>query len=148
MVVQSKLKVVLACLLLAGCAQIGAIGDWVNENPMAADIVVRQSVARMIDASDDPAAKATRVVEVLEVAAIYLDGNPTTTVAELLVAMNDAIRWDNMSVPDQLLVQDLLAIIQLDLTAKVGAGDLGADADLGLRSMINTAKRTAGLYAS
>lgn len=140
------LRLFLAALLLSGCAQLAGISDYVNENPLVADIVTRQAVARYVEAGDNTSGRADSVVRVVGNLEVWLDGNPTANVQALVDVLNSSINWDNLSPADALLVQDLTAILVLKLTGAVEDGDLDPDEVLGIRSLLVTARRAAELY--
>lgn len=135
-----------AVIQLAGCAQLAGLGDWANENPLVADIVTRQAVARYIIADYDQQSRAARVVTVIASAEEFLDGNPTATVDAIFFVVQANINWEGLSIPDRILVEDLLAIIQYQLQQKQIQGSLDPDEVLGVRSLLKTARDAASLY--
>ncbi len=145
-----KLRLLVLTVFLVGCAQLSSLGDWANENPAVADIVIRQSVARYIgggDTADDEAVRAESVTRVAALAESFLDGNPKATVDELLRVVDASIDWGSMSVPDRLLVEDLLTLTQMQLLAKQTDGALDPDELLGVRSLLKTARSAAQRYS-
>jgi hypothetical protein len=135
-----------AVLLCGACAQLAGVSDWVNENPHTADLVISQSIARYIESSDDQPATAARVEATVATAINYLDGNPTATLDQLLQVVNDSINWDSLSISDRILVQDLIGLVQVQLVDIQVSGELSEDEKIGIRSMLNTIRRTAGYF--
>jgi hypothetical protein len=133
-------------LILSGCAQLAAISDYVNENPLVADIATRQAVARYVEAGDDTSTRAAGVVRVVGNLELFLDGNPQATVEALITVINSSINWDNLSISDRLLAEDLIAILVIKLNQVVSDGEMDADELLGIRSLLVTARRAAELY--
>jgi hypothetical protein len=133
-------------LILSGCAQLAAISDYVNENPLVADIATRQAVARYVEAGDDTSTRAAGVVRVVGNLELFLDGNPQATVEALITVINSSINWDNLSISDRLLAEDLIAILVIKLDQVVSDGEMDADELLGIRSLLVTARRAAELY--
>jgi hypothetical protein len=133
-------------LILSGCAQLAAISDYVNENPLVADIATRQAVARYVEAGDDTSTRAAGVVRVVGNLELFLDGNPQATVEALITVINSSINWDNLSISDRLLAEDLIAILVIKLDQVVSDGEMDAGELLGIRSLLVTARRAAELY--
>lgn len=138
-----------AVLVITACAALEQAGDWVNDNPLVADLVVRQSVARYIDAGDTQVEKSQRAADVktvIERTTTYLDGNPQTGVAGIMDALNANIAWDRLSAADRLLVQDIMLMVQLNLAQKQAEDQLAADTALAVRSLLRTAVSAASLF--
>jgi hypothetical protein len=132
-------------LFLASCSYMGVLGDWANENPAVADLVVSQAVHRYIDEDAD---KAARVVASISATEQFLDGNPTTTVDTLFDVLNASINWDNLSTADQALAQGLIVAVQVNLEQKQVDGELDPDEVLGIKSLLRTARRAAEAYVT
>jgi hypothetical protein len=130
---------------LAGCSYLGVLGDWANENPAVADLVVSQAVHRYIDEDAD---KATRVVASIAATEQFLEGTPTTTVDALFDVLNASINWDNLSTADQALAQGLIVAVQVSLEQKQIDGELDPDEVLGIKSLLRTARRAAEAYVT
>lgn len=141
-----NLIAVVLLLILSGCSTLAGISDYVNENPLVADIATRQAVARYIEQGENTGTRADSVVRVVTNLETWLDGSPTVTVESLIVTLNSLINWDNLSPADTLLVQDLTALIVWKLSSAEDEGDLTPDTLLGLRSLLVTARRAATLY--
>jgi hypothetical protein len=130
---------------IAGCSTLGALGDWANENPAVADLVVSQAIHRYID---DDVFKAARVVASISATERYLEGTPTATVDALLQVLNASIEWEHLSTADRMLVRDLIGVVQINLAQKQVDGELDPDELIGVKSLLRTARRAAEAYAT
>lgn len=138
----------IALMLVTACATLEKVGDFANGNPIVASAVVRQAVARYVDAGDtreDQKARASAVRDVLELTRAQLAGSPRSTVSEIMNTLESYIAWDSMSPADEMLARDVLMVVQLQLAQKQKGGELSEDAMIGIRALLQTAISAAGL---
>lgn len=131
---------------LVGCSAIEKAGETLKENPVVADLVVRQAVFRYIEAGDtheEQIARGDRVCAVVTATETYLIGSPEARVAELLTVIDSQIHWDALSRADRLLVEDVMLIVQLELERRQQRAELSTDAVLGIEALLNSAKKSA-----
>lgn len=137
-----------ALVVISGCQVFKSIGEYANENPIAVQIVTRQAVFRYIDAGDTQAAKDSRAASVMDVvqrADAFLEGNPVASVDTLLQVVDSAINWEGLSAADRLLVQDVMTLVALSLEQRQSEGLLDEDAVIGLRAILRTSVEAAEL---
>lgn len=137
-------------LSVTGCSVVQSLGDYVNENPIFADIATRQAVGRYIAAGSSPEEQEARAVDVdktVTKALIFLEGNPTATVDTLLAVVDTYIDWGSLSVPDRLLVQDILALVEAELRKHEDeASGISDTARIAIRDLLETAISAAAWY--
>jgi len=133
----------LACASLCGCA---ALKD--PAAALVADAATRQAVFRYIDSGDTEDAKSERarhVVEAVRKVDAFLEGNPRATAAGVIDVVRAYVDWDELAPADRLLVQDILALVELSLQNKQHEGLLDPQAVVSVRRMLNTAVTAAAL---
>lgn len=144
--------IVLACVLafsLTACGAIERVGQWLDENPVVAQVAVAQAVARFIaagDSAEDIEKRKAGTIEVLNKTLSYLDGNPRSRVDAIFTVLNAHIDWDALSPPDRLLLLEVIRFVQSDLERKQETNQLSTDAALAIRALLYTALRAAEQY--
>lgn len=133
-------------IALTGCSTIERAGDWVNGNPLVADMATRQAVARYIDASGDPQGRAQDVMARLQRAQNDLQGDPVVGVQGIMAVLESHVDWDQLSPGDKLLVQDIMLMVQIQLAEKQADEKLSQDTVLAVRSLLRTAISAASLF--
>jgi len=137
-------------LCLSGCSTFETLGDYVRENPVFASIVTRQAVARYISAGDipqDQEVRAQNVTKTVSKVMAVLDGNPTTTVDTLLITIDSAIPWEELSPPDRVLVTDIVVLVEAELRKyEVENEPVKDSARVAIRELFEVAKSAAQLY--
>lgn len=151
----TKIKLVIAAffavfLCLSGCSAINTLGDYVSENPVFASIAARQAVARYISAGGDQAAQTERANDVnrrIGSAINYLDGNPQTTVDELLLTIDAQIDWHKLHPSDRVLVKDIVRLVELELREyEVEHEPIKDSARIAIKALLETAIDAAQIY--
>lgn len=139
-----RIILVLALAMLVSCSLI----DASSRNPIVVDIATRQAVYRYIDAADTEQGKIERagdVVQRLRNVDAFLQGNPTSNISTLLDVLDAQIDWDSLSRADRILVQDIVALVKLNLEQKAKEEMLDQNAVIGLRNIIKIAISTASM---
>lgn len=134
------ISVFIFSILLASCALIEKVG----ENPIVADLAIRQAVLIYIDRGETDSEKYERAKDVASVAKktlSQLEGSPSTTVAGIIEIVDESITWDKLSVKDRALAQDIMFLIQRRLENK--ADELPSDTLLVVRGILRTTLATA-----
>ena len=134
---------------ISACGAIERVGQWLDENPVVAQVAVTQAVARFIAAGesvDDVAERKAGAVAVLAKTLSYLDGNPRSRVDAIFNVLNAHIDWDGLSPPDRLLLIEVIRFVQTDLERKQESNQLSDDAALAIRALLETALRAAEQY--
>jgi hypothetical protein len=134
---------------ISACGAIERVGQWLDDNPVIAQVAVTQAVARFIEAGDSVERIAERkadAIAVLTKTLSYLDGNPRSRVDAIFAVLNAHIDWDAMSPPDRLLLVEVIRFVQTDLERKQESNQLSEDAALAIRALLQTALRAAEQY--
>ena len=132
------------CAATAGCSAVERVGDWFSDNPVAANLIVRQAVARYIGGADSAADVEKRradVADVLGKTLTFLDGNPRARVDAIVLVLHSYVNWDSLTPADRLLLLDVIQFVQLSLSER--ESELPENASLALRSLLLTAVETA-----
>lgn len=146
------LGILIACVLalsVAGCGAIERMGQWIDENPVVAQMAVTQAVVRFIAAGETSQKIESRkaaTVDVLNKTLSFLEGNPRARVDTIFNVLNAHIDWDSLSPPDRLLLLEVIRFVQSDLERKQDNNQLSHDTVLAIRALLNTAVRAAEQY--
>lgn len=143
------LILVLGSALLIGCGVLERSADFVDRNPIVADLAMEQAVARYISAGkteQDWAQRAEAVSSRMALAERYLQGDPSATVAELVGVVEASIDWGSLSPGDRQLVRIIMRLAQEQLEQAVADGYASGYDTLAVRQLIETAGRTAQLF--
>lgn len=137
-------------LCLSGCSAIQTLGDYVNENPVFANIAARQAVAAYIakgDTLEEQAERAEQVNRRINKALIFLDGNPEATVDSLLEVVDSSIDWDELNPQDRMLVEDILALVEDRLKEyEVENSPIKEATAIAVKTLLETAGHASKLY--
>lgn len=143
---------VFLCLaaLLGGCSTINTLGDFVSENPMFASAASRQAVAAFISegaTDEERTLNAKRVNATVGKALAFLEGNPTATVDDLLNNVIQEIDWSTLTVTEQFLVRDIIALVEDELRKyEVRTGLIPESTKIAVRGLLKTAQNAAIVY--
>lgn len=143
------LILVLGSALLIGCGVFERSAEFVERNPIVADLAMEQAVARYISAGkteQDWAQRAEAVSSRMALAERYLQGDPSATVAELVGVVEASIDWSSLSPGDRQLVRIIMRLAQEQLEQAVADGYASGYDTLAVRCLIETAGRTAQLF--
>jgi hypothetical protein len=140
--------------LASGCSTImqsvETLGDYVSENPVFASVVTRQAVARYIGAKDtaeERQARAEDVTRRINKVALYLEGNPETTVDALMITIDAAIDWDELNPEDRMLVADIVMLVEAELRQyEVENDPIDSTALIAIKGLFDVAISAAQLY--
>lgn len=113
---QAALVAVFLCL--GGCQAITTLGDYVSENPLVAQIATRQAVAQYISAGEtieEEIERAEQVKKRITKVLLFVDENAEATVPDLMAVIDDSIEWEQLTIQDRLLVQDIVALVEAEL---------------------------------
>lgn len=143
-----KYIILLSIALLGACSVINEVGQYAKDNPIVVDAATRQAVFRYIDAAETEAGKAARAQDIIQRVRrvdARIEGNPSANVETLMSVISSEVEWDGLSIPDRMLVQDILTLVRLNLENKQREGMLHPDALVGIRAILQTAVSTAML---
>lgn len=128
----------------SGCAVVERAADFVNQNPFFVDTLTRQSVARYAERGETELEKSKRASEVEYVARellVYIDGNPTATIDQIIDVLEAQVAWERLSRPDRLLVKDIIRGLEISLEQRQREQlKIGVDEDvvIAVRSLLQT----------
>lgn len=143
------LLLVLGAALLIGCGVLERSAEFVERNPIIADLAMEQAVARYISAGkaeQDWVQRAEAVASRMALAERYLQGDPSATVDELVGVVEASIDWGSLSPGDRQLVRVIMRLAQEHLEQAVSDGYASGADTLAVRQLIETAGRTAQLF--
>lgn len=146
---KAVLAVIVGAALLIGCGVLERSAEFVERNPIVADLAMEQAVARYISAGkteQDWAQRAEAVSSRMALAERYLQGDPSATVAELVGVVEASIDWGSLSPGDRQLVRIIMRLAQEQLEQAVADGYASGYDTLAVRQLIETAGRTAQLF--
>lgn len=133
---------------LTGCSTFDSLGDYVSSNPLVASIATRQAVASYIaqgESLEEEYQRAEQVQRRIQKVLIYLDSDAEATAYDLMRVINDSINWDELTLQDRLLVQDIVSLVENELSA-VQVGAISGETKLALAGLFETAISAARLY--
>jgi|SRR3970040_1030734 len=136
---------------LFGCgAQSSAPGDssGVSIGPreeVILNLVVRQAVVRALANKPD---RAVRAKQIIAQARAVVSGDLDATVALAVEALRSAIKWDNLSPADKVLIEDVLALVKLEVEKHVGNGVLNPEQRTLIVKLLQSAEEAADLAAT
>ena len=132
-------------IVLAGCSAFEAI----NNNPAAADFVIKVATTQYIDAEKDPAKRLERAKQVSEKVEGFqslLAGNPALSLDDMERQFRDSIDWAQMDVGDKILADALIQNVRLQLEDRVKLGQLSDDYTIAAKTLLNLILSASRLY--
>ena len=146
-----KILLAFMIVLASGCTLLNTLGDYIDDNPVMVNIATSQVVSRYIEkAGSTVEAKQARAADFqlrVENVLLFVDSNPDITVDGLLATIDSSIDWKQLSVPDRILVSDIVALIEIELRQyELQGPTFNNETKFTLRALLNVAIRSAGLY--
>lgn len=141
--------VIVGAALLIGCGVLDRSTEFVERNPIVADLAMEQAVARYISAGkteQDWVQRAEAVASRMALAGRYLQGGPSASIADLVGVVEASIDWGSLSPGDRQLVRVIMRLAQEHLEQAVSDGYASGADTLSVRQLIETAGRTAQLF--
>lgn len=139
----------IALAALAGCQSFNKALSYAQSNPIIVNVATKQAVARFVNGGDTPEAKTARALEVERVVRSvehFLEGNPTASSKTILLVLKANVDFDALSVADRLLVDDILTVVEANLSKNEQAGLLDDRAVIRIRVLLRTLMQTAALF--
>lgn len=115
--------------------------ETVEDNPLAAQLVVQQSTLRVIDEDPD---KAQRVAAVVEEVRIYVE-DEFATLGLIEQAVRAQIEWDRLTLADQILIDAVLSEARTELERRFGAGLLDPNSRASVMTVLDWVEQSARL---
>lgn len=146
---KAVVAVIVGAALLIGCGVLERSAEFVERNPIIADLAMEQAVARYISAGkteQDWAQRAGSVASRMALAERYLQGDPSASIADLVGVVEASIDWGSLSLGDRQLVRVIMRLAQEHLEQAVIDGYASGADTLAVRQLIETAGRTAQLF--
>lgn len=140
-----SLSVTLAAFALAGFMLASQLGceSTKARNDFIVDVAVSQGVARYVGAASstaDAVDRRERLISALSVARQFVSGDEPLAVSDWADDFIRLMDWDSLSVPDQILVAQVLELIRQEIEVRA-AGD--AEVKIYLGRLIDVAINTA-----
>jgi hypothetical protein len=138
------LILVLLVGLMSGCSTLETLGDYVKDNPVKASFAFRYATAKYIDSGKTDAIKDRRANEVVSTSSkvlAFIDDNPTVSVSDVMQYLDAVIDWGSLDVADRMLVNDILQIVEADLSVHETQNPL-----VNIRELLDTVISAALLY--
>jgi len=129
-----------------GCSFLQSVGDKIDENQVLVSLATSQVVSRYIEAAGNIDAQKSRAKDVqrrINKVLAYVDGEPQTTVDQLLSVIDSVIEWEKLSISDRILVIEIVRLVKSELirTENDSPVDLVA-----LRPLLETAVLIAQMF--
>lgn len=141
---------VFLCLTLVGCSVMETVGDYLNENPVFASMATRQAVGRYIAQGktiEEERERAADVQRRISKVMAYVDGNPATSVDNLMRVIDKNIEWQKLEPVDRLLVQDVVMLVEVELRKhEVESNTLSESSSIAIKALFKTAISAAQIY--
>lgn len=141
------LTAVLAAFLVTGCEALRTVAETGAEHAEVSRLAVKAGTLKYIEAEDDRSARASEVQAFIERARERVDAEAESTVDALADRVRDEVRWDELEMSEQLLVDELITAITETLREKMGEGPLTEEDRLRIKAVLDWAHEAAGLYA-
>lgn len=135
-------KLILAIVMavaLTGCATLGS-------GSAAEKLVVQVATMKFIEAGDDRAAKAARIVKAAAQARVWLDTDGVT-IADLHSAMMARIASADLEPSDKLLAAALVDVVAAELDTRIGAGVISPEKRATVNAVLSWVEQAASFYA-
>jgi len=132
--------------LVTGCSTTFAQPDTVENS--AARMTVQYAVMKYIAAAKDASqqqARADRVAAVAGKAIDLVDAGTVSTVPLIEQAVRDQIDWSTISLPDRLLIDNLIVLVRQELLARIRDKAMPADTALAVRQVLSWIESAAML---
>ena len=94
------------------------VENKIDENQVLLSLATSQGVSRYIEAAGNVSAQERRAEDLqyrVNEVLVYVNGNPTTTVDQLLVVIDSVIDWEELSISDRILVVEIVRFVQSEL---------------------------------
>ena len=101
-----------------GCSFLQSVGDKIDENQVLVSLATSQVVSRYIEAAGNIDAQKSRAKDVqrrINKVLAYVDGEPQTTVDQLLSVIDSVIEWEKLSISDRILVIEIVRLVKSEL---------------------------------
>lgn len=121
-----------------GCSGLETISDYVKDNPVFASASFRYATAKYIQ---DDLDRANQVIERASKVQAFIVENPTITVSDVMQYLDATIDWGGLDPLDRLLIRDILAIVEADLSAHETANPL-----INIKELLDTIIDAASRY--
>lgn len=135
-----KILALSSLLVLTGCASLGT-------SDTSEKLIVQAATMKFIEASDDRAAKATRIARAADQARVWLDTDGVT-VADLKVAMLERIAAADLEPSDKLLASALVEVVVAELSVRIGEGVISPEKRATVNAVLGWVEQAASFYAT
>lgn len=122
-----------------GCSAVETLSDYVKDNPIIASASFRYATSKYIQGDQE---RASQVIDRASKVQAFIVENPTITVSAVMQYLDATINWGGLDPLDRILIQDILAIIEADLSAHETPNPL-----INIKELLDTVISAAILYA-
>jgi glutathione S-transferase len=134
-----KLILAMMAVALTGCATLGS-------GSASEKLVVQVATMKFIEAGDDRAAKAARIVKAAAQARVWLDMDGVT-IADLHAAMMARINGAELEPSDKLLAAALVDVVVSELNVRIGNGIISPEKRATVNAVLSWVEQAASFYA-
>lgn len=134
-------KLILAIVMavaLTGCATLGS-------GSAAEKLVVQVATMKFIEAGDDRAAKAAKIVSAAAQARVWLDTDGVS-LSDLQSAMLARVNAADLEPSDKLLAAALVDVIAAELNARIGEGVISPEKKATVNAVLAWVEQAASFY--
>lgn len=116
-----------ALLGLSGCSVWQGVQERVGESEVTSRLVVSQITSRIINEADNPKERASKIQDIVSKVREQLNQDTTARLDEIEAVVREQIDWNDLSAPDQELVNFALVKARESLDELIGDGVLKDD---------------------
>lgn len=131
------ISLVLLVMVCSGCTSLGKADQ--------SGLIVQIATMKVIEAGDNPSARAARVNEIADQAQTFLDSDGVT-VSMLADAVNARLAALDLAPSDRVLAAALVDAVVSELQARVGVGTLSVDQKYTVSQILSYIESTTAFY--
>ena len=133
------------CFSLTGCASL-AEGDQRSE--LIAAVAIKVATSKVISRSDDPPAKAERIIDIARAAKGLAEGGSVALIAELHDEINQRIDWQRLDPGDTVLARSLIEMVRAELESRVDDNLITGSSLIVLQLVLDNIIDAASVYVA
>lgn len=137
------ITVALTCTALVGCSTTGGSD---TRNALLTELAIKAATTRIIDKSDDPAGRASRIIEISRATKGLAEGGVVTLIGDLELEINDRIDWQSLNPGDAMLAKSLVSAVTDELESRVDNNLIAGSSLLILQTVLDHIIEAAAMY--
>lgn len=126
--------IAIIAVALPACATMKTLFSPSSQHSATARVVVQVAVFNLI--TEKPEYKE-KILAITKTVKAYLDEKPSASVTAVVGLVNEQIHWDKLKPDERMLVQTLMAVVEMNLTEKVNDKTLPADLKVTVGQLIS-----------